>query len=461
MKRLTPAWLERSTTARLVTLYLALTVATITPLFFFIYHQTDRVVVTGFQNTVEDRKAILLQQFRDGGVPELSRSIRERIASGAAAHGALLLVDGNGRKIAGNLAAWPPTLPSRIEWAEMRLYREGQRDSELLGISVSNLPSGEHMLVGQVMDDRARLLNALGITLAGALLLSVPIGLLGAFILLRFINRRVNAFGAVAARIAAGDLSRRVETIGSKDPFDRLGMSLNDMLARIEALIEELKLVTDALAHDLRSPLMRMRASIEKVRANSDEGTARAAVEAVANEMEVMLRMLSSTLEISRTEAGIGRENFSQFDLGGLVHDLCELYHPLAEERGVAMGSVRRDVPYSGDRELIGQAVSNLVDNALKYASGGGSIRIGIDETPSSVRLWVADRGGGIAADQREEAVRKYRRLDPARTTDGSGLGLALVRAVARMHGGELILEDNEPGLRAVLMLPRGDASAA
>jgi signal transduction histidine kinase len=298
--------------------------------------------------------------------------------------------------------------------------------------------------------------EALLLALIGALVLAVPIGLVGSLILLRFMNRRVGAIGDVAARIAAGDLSRRVETGGTNDPFDRLNVSLNAMLARIEALVEELRLVTDALAHDLRSPLTRIRANVEKARVQPSEETQRQAIDAISLEIDGMLRMIAGTLEISRAEAGMGRENFTEFDLGALTRDLCEMYHPLAEESGVSIATEKlREMTFFGNRELIGQAVSNLIDNALKYGSSGGSIRIGVDESDSSVRFWVADRGAGIPANRREEALRKYGRLDEARATDGSGLGLALVGAVARLHGGELVLEDNDPGLRAVLNLPR------
>jgi signal transduction histidine kinase len=228
------------------------------------------------------------------------------------------------------------------------------------------------------------------------------------------------------------------------------------MLARIEALVEELRLVTDALAHDLRSPLTRIRASVEKAMVQPSEETQRQALDAVALEIGGMLRMITGTLEVSRAEAGMGRENFTAFDLGALTRDLCEMYHPLAEEAGVSIVVERpRDIAFFGNRELIGQAASNLIDNALKYGSSGESIRIGVDESDTWIMFWVADRGAGIPADRREEAMRKYRRLDEARATDGSGLGLALVRAVARLHGGDLVLEDNDPGLRVILRFPR------
>ncbi|MDB5698102.1 MAG: Signal transduction histidine kinase [Alphaproteobacteria bacterium] len=444
-----------STAIRFVLLYLTLSVASAVPILFFIYHQTNNVLVEGHRSTVDDRTAILLREYRTGGLPRLGREVSERTTTGVLAHGILLLADSDGRKIAGNIAAWPPSLKVPTDWREMLLYREGHSVPERFGLSTTLLPAREHLLVGITIGDRAPMREALMIALVGALLLAIPIGLAGSLVLLRFMNRRVHSIGDVAARIAAGDLSRRVETLGTSDPFDELGASLNAMLARIEALVEELRLVTDALAHDLRSPLMRIRAWIEKGAEQPPGTSEREAMGAISHEIDGMLRMIAGTLDISRTEAGTGQENFVAFDLGELMRDLCEMYQPLAEESGISIAVEKPGaMPFFGNRELVGEAVSNLVDNALKYAASGGSIRIGGDENGASVSLWVADQGPGIPASRREEALRKYGRLDAARVTEGSGLGLALVQAVARLHGGELILEDNNPGLRAILRFP-------
>jgi signal transduction histidine kinase len=227
------------------------------------------------------------------------------------------------------------------------------------------------------------------------------------------------------------------------------------MLGRIEHLVEQLRFVTDALAHDLRSPLMRIQAGIEKAARECDDEAARDAFSSVSAEIDGMMRLISGTLEISRTEAGIGRENFSHFHLDDLIRDLCEMYQPLVEERGFEIDAKRNgELLFFGNRELLGQAVSNLIDNALKYGSCC-RIEMGADAVNSEYRLWVADNGPGIPENSREDAMKKYGRLEGARTLEGSGLGLALVRAVARLHGGDLSLEDNRPGLRAVMRLPK------
>jgi signal transduction histidine kinase len=449
--------LWHSTTARFVLLYLALSLLGTVPVLVFIYDQTGHILVGAFKQRVHDREAILMGDYRRGGAPEVARSIRERVASGATGYGVVLLVDPAGRRIEGNLAAWPPTLTQPTKWKVMRLYRDGHAQPETFALDTLQFPSGHRLLVGTLFEDQVRMRRALFMAIAGALFLAVPIGLAGSFVLIGFVNRRVRAIDNVAARIAAGDLSRRIETRDTGEPFDRLGDSLNAMLARIEALVEELRLVTDGLAHDLRSPLMRIRASLDRAAEELAGNPGRQAMKAITQEIEGMLRMTAGTLEISRTEAGIGRENFAAFDLGALIIDLCEMYQPLAEEKGLSIAVEKPPgLSYFGNRELIGQAVANLVDNAIKYGASGGAVRIGAEDRDSSVHLWVADRGAGIPADRRDEAMRKYGRLDGARTSDGSGLGLALVRAVARLHGGDLLIEDNDPGLRAVVVLPRG-----
>ena len=210
------------------------------------------------------------------------------------------------------------------------------------------------------------------------------------------------------------------------------------------------------VAHDLRSPLTRIRANFEKVaKSASDEGQQQA-LEAVASDLDRMMRLISATLEIGRAEAGMGRQQFAHFELGELLRDICEIYHPVAEELGVALEVEEpQSIGYFGNRQLIGRAVANLIDNALKYAAGGREIRVGATERDGVVELWVADRGPGIADALRDDAVKKYRRLEEARTTEGSGLGLAMARAVARLHGGDLALEDNHPGLRVLIKLRR------
>jgi signal transduction histidine kinase len=364
------------------------------------------------------------------------------------------LVDSSNRKIAGNIAAWPPPLQTGTDWVEIRLYPEGSRQAVLYALRTLQLPTGERLLLGSNVEDRERMRASLLEALIGALLLAIPLGLIGGAIVLRVTERHAREVGKVAARIAAGDFSHRLDEEAEGQEFGMIAAAINAMLERIEELVEQLRLVTDSLAHDLRSPLTRMRANIEKAAGYAAAEPEQQALEAISTDIDRLLRVISATLEISRAEAGMGRQQFEDFDLNEMIRSICEIYQPVVEERGLSLEfHGASDLPYVGNRQMIGRAVANLMDNALKYGADGGGIELGVNEKGDHIEIVVSDRGAGIPAELREDAMRKYRRLEEARTTDGSGLGLAMVRAVARLHGGDLVLEDNDPGLRVRLVL--------
>ena len=319
---------------------------------------------------------------------------------------------------------------------------------------ILRLPTGHRLVIGTNVEDRERMRDSLVEALVGAMLLAIPLGAFSGLLVVRITERHARTIGNVAARIAAGDLSQRLDEESEGEGFGKLAASINAMLARIEELVEELRIVTNSLAHDLRSPLTRIRANIERAAVHASEEEQQQALEAVSIDIDRMLRLISATLEISRAEAGMGRRQFAEFDLGELMRDISEIYYP-SPTSGAFRVDVQepRSIPFVGNRQLIGRAVANLIDNALKY--GGGNIDIGANDGASCVQLWVADQGCGIAPDLRDDAMRKYRRLDEARTTEGSGLGLAFVRAITRLHGGDVELLDNTPGLRVVMSLRR------
>jgi signal transduction histidine kinase len=450
-----PIRLPRSQTARFVLLCLLLTLLITGPSLLFIYERTDAIIHDRIEARIDDRQANLLFGYKTAGTQGLLWSINNEVQTGIVQGGVILLTNASGERMAGNVVSWPPTLREPTSWREMRLYTQGASRPELYAVRVVHLPSGHWLLFGTNLEARERMRAALAEALLAAFLIAIPAGLIAGFILHRFTNRRVRSIGQIAARIASGDFSQRLDTSGEGEAYEQLGGAINAMLSRIEELVGGLRAVTDALAHDLRSPLMRIQAGIEKAARECEDDVSRDAFASVSREIGGMMRLISSILEIGRTEAGIGRENFTEFHLGDLIRDLCEMYQPLVEERGFEIDAKRNgDLPFFGNRELLGQAVSNLVDNALKYG-GCCRIELGADESESEFRLWVADNGPGIPEDSREHAMQKYGRLEEARTLEGSGLGLSLVRAVASLHGGDLSLEDNGPGLRAVMRLPK------
>lgn len=455
-----PLRVRLSAPIRVALISLAFSLVITVPVLLFVYHQTDSLFEERIHDRVDDDQRDIMFAYSNLGPATLPDFIDQALQTGELRGGVALLVDRHGHKIAGNLSAWPPILATPSEWNEIRLYPEGQVRPDLFAIRTIALPGGERLLLGTTISERERMREALVEALLGALLLAIPLGLIGGWVVIKIAERRARAIGNVATRIAGGDFSHRLDEETGGEEFAMLAAAINAMLERIEELVEQLRLVTDSLAHDLRSPLTRMRANIEKAAAGADGERQQQALEAVSLDIDRMLRLISATLEISSTEAGAGKQHFEDFDLAALLSDICEIYNPIAEERGMSIVTqAPASLAYTGNRQSIGRAVANLVDNAVNY--GAGSIELGAADEGEFIVLWVADRGPGIAPQLREQALGKYRRLEEARTTEGSGLGLALAAAVARLHGGNVELADNGPGLRVLLTLRRGDNLSA
>jgi len=300
--------------------------------------------------------------------------------------------------------------------------------------------------------------------------LLVVLGLAGGLFVTRRVLRRVDAMTGTTQTIMAGDLGGRLPIAGTGDEIDRLAGNLNAMLERIEVLMRGLKEVSDNIAHDLKTPLTRLRNGAEEaLRSAKSEPDYREALEATIEESDGLIRTFDALLMIARAESGQGREEMADVDAAEIVRGVADLYEPVADDRGLGISiDAPQPVPVRGNRELISQALANLVDNAIKYAETGPA---GVNGAPAPIEitargegdrilLCVADHGPGIAPADRGRVVDRFVRLERSRSQPGSGLGLSLASAVAHLHGGELRLEDNKPGLRAVLALPRAGAQA-
>ena len=293
-----------------------------------------------------------------------------------------------------------------------------------------------------------------------ALALSLVLGLAGGLIVTRYVIGRLDRIANTADAVAAGDLSRRVRTVaGGTDAFDRLGSRVNLMLDRVERLMAELRLVTDSLGHDLRSPLSRVRARVESAATAADPAARDAALAGALAETDALLRMLAMLLEIGRSEA-IPRDRLVATDPAELVVEIGDFYAPVVEDAGRGFAVALDDSPplMPLHRELLTQAVTNLLDNALRH--GAGAVTLRLSAQAGGVVIAVEDGGAGIPAGDRAAALQRFGRLDPARSAPGAGLGLALVEAVARLHGGAVALADNAPGLAARIILPATAATA-
>jgi signal transduction histidine kinase len=282
------------------------------------------------------------------------------------------------------------------------------------------------------------------------------LGLLCGVLTAHYVGRRISDFARVANRISPRDLSQRVPVSRAGDAFDRLAAQINAMLDRISRLMEELRLLTDSLAHDLRSPVSRLRSAAHAAAEASDPAEQEELLGSVIRQADALMRILTAVLEISRSEALTGRKQFNWFDVGELAAELTEMYDPLADERGASLEYDRpaRPVPLFGHRQLLAQALSNLVENAIRYGSSGGKISVRVRPGDRQIQVEIGDRGPGIPPERREEARRRFGRLDSSRSDEGAGLGLALAEAIAHLHEGELRLADNAPGLLTILDLP-------
>jgi signal transduction histidine kinase len=314
------------------------------------------------------------------------------------------------------------------------------------------------LLVGRDVRDleatRSLIVGALGWGLA----ISVGLALAGGLMMTSRMVRRIEAINDTSREIVEGDLTRRIPASGSGDDFDKLVGNLNGMLDRITGLMETVRQVSDNIAHDLRTPLTRLRSRLEIARAQQgrSEAEARAAVEQAIEEADGLLATFNALLRIARIEAEQRREGFAPVDLGSLLTDVAELYEPVAAERDQTIAlELGSGASVEGDRDLLLQAVANLVDNAIKYTPVGGHVVLGLQTAGELVDLYVTDTGPSIPADQRERVFDRFHRLEASRSTPGSGLGLSLVRAVARLHGATIRLSDDAPGLRVTLALPR------
>ena len=313
------------------------------------------------------------------------------------------------------------------------------------------------MLVGRDISDAAAFRSEVRTTLLWAGSIALGIGLIGGTVMSRNLLRRVEQVNRTSERVMAGNLSDRIPLRGTNDEFDQLAANLNRMLDQIERLMTAMREVTDDVAHDLRTPLSRLRTRLERTLVNpSGSASQGEAIRAAIEEADRLLATFNALLRIAELESGARLDQTAPLELSEVARSAAELYEPVAEEKGFTLSVVADEpgVRISGDWHLLSQALANLLDNALKYA-GGGLIELRVYHENGQAILEVADQGPGIPEADRQSVLDRFVRLEPSRTTPGNGLGLSLVRAIARRHDGSVTLEDNRPGLRVRLQFPR------
>ncbi|HEV2109997.1 MAG TPA: HAMP domain-containing sensor histidine kinase, partial [Gammaproteobacteria bacterium] len=319
------------------------------------------------------------------------------------------------------------------------------------------LPDGYRLLVGQALNETDELRATLLALTLGAVLLTLLVGIGGGALMGRGVVRRLQQVTLAADSIMAGDLQRRIPEEGGRDEFDALAQKLNTMLERIEQLMNRTREVTENVAHDLRSPLGRLRARLETT-ARQTGAEEREALQKAIDETDRIVATLNGILSIAEIGAR-NRSFWAELDLTALCRDVAELYDAVAEEKRIAFTvTLMEGVRISGNHQLLAQAVSNLLDNAIKYTPPGGRIALSLMEGAAQVEITVADSGPGIPPEMRGKVLERFVRLDASRSQPGNGLGLSLVAAVAEHHGATLVLDDNGPGLRAILRLGKSRA---
>lgn len=446
----------RSTSFRLLVWYAAVFGASVAVLLFIVYWIALAAIDEQLSDSVERESQVLVELYRGRGLDPVARAIQLRVIDLRPPRRYYLLQGDNGERIAGNLPPREPTegemvLPVTYLFPDRNTKSDNPADSYPAIAHGQRLDKGEFLLVGEsryrAVKAREAIVQAFGWGIVITVLLA---GIGGAALRTGFLHR-IEEINRTTRSIMDGDLSKRVPTRGGRDEMDHLAINLNAMLDRIHGLMENLKQVSDDIAHDLRTPLSRLRHRLEAAREQS-ESDGNPVIEQSIAELDAILETFSALLRIAQIESGAQRATFPDVRLGDIVSTVSEAYAPVAEDRGQRLeAAVERTPPIHGDRDLLTQMVANLIENSIRHCPAGVSISVGLRQDAGSMNLYVADTGPGIPASEREKVFRRFYRLEASRTTPGSGLGLAIVKAIADLHGASVELSDNLPGLRVTV----------
>jgi len=456
--------LVRTQAFRIVLLYALLFALSVTALLGFTYWNTRRTLDAQADQIIQAEITGLNEQYQRLGWQGLYESVVNRSTN--AGQALYLLADGSHRRIAGNLDVWPSSVAADsgnyIEFDYERRVNNLPETRRARGEVFRLEGGGFFLLVAEDVHDRDLTQHMFTTTLPWTVGLILLLGLAGGALMSQNMLSRLDSINRTTGDIIAGDLTRRVPVTQARDEFDLLAENLNRMLDRIERLMKGLREVTDSVAHDLRTPLNRLRQRLEQsqVRLLSSGQDAGEMDRAIA-ETDRLIATFNALLLIAETDAGTGRQAMTVLELDGVARDVAELYEPLADAKGIHLRlESRPGALIEGNRSLVAQALANLVDNAIKYTPTGGQATITVAQQNEGVELVVADTGPGIPAADRPRVVERFVRLEASRSSPGTGLGLSLVAAVAHFHGTQLKLEDNRPGLKAALTFPRASKTA-
>ena len=449
----------RSSTFRYAMIYMLVFGVSVAGVLGFVYWQTVRVIASQTDDTIQAEITGLAEQYRQFGLLGLVRVIRERSQAAPGRRGLYLLADRNYNRIEGNLSSWPPIARGDPDVVDFLVATNVGEDTkpQVARARTFALAGGFYLLVGRDMTERTDFTKLMTDALIGGLILTLVLGIAGGVLMSRSLLARIEGINRSTEGILQGDLARRMPVRGNRDEFDRLATSLNAMLDQIDGLMTGMRGVADNIAHDLRSPISRLRSRLEvTLMSETDAEGYRRAMEDTIREADGILATFNALLEIALAEAGAVRDRFSPIDLSALAADAGELYGPVAEEKGqVLAAEIEPGITVPGNSHLLAQTVANLLDNAIKYTPQDGRVALTVRRDGDGAILSVGDNGPGIPEAARVHVLERFVRLDASRSEPGAGLGLSLVSAVARLHKAALTLDDAAPGLRITLRFPQ------
>ena len=445
--------LLRTSTFQLTVLYAVILAISTMSVGIFLYWSTIGFLQRQTDQAIEIEITGLGDTYRSRGLNGLTRVIGERIRSGEDEGAIYLFADSRLRPLAGNLDEWPDLVSAEDGWYSFAVQRNDVRMNARA--RVVGLREGLVLLVGRDISDLNRLLGLVGSALLWSAALVIALSMIGGIFMSRRVLRRLESVNDVSRGIVAGDFSRRFENRGTQDEFDELSNNLNHMLDRIEQLMADVRHAGDNIAHDLRTPLTRMRHTLESASQLDDATDMRESVSKAIDDADRLLETFSALLRIGRLESGGYQLRRETLDLSELVNDALDLYEVVAEEKHITIETNLESPGHiTGDRDLVFQLIANLLDNAIKYTPEAGAIRISVERSAKATELKIVDSGPGVPDEELDRITRRFYRVDGSRRLPGSGLGLSLVQAVATHHGAELTLANGSPGFSVGIAFP-------
>ncbi len=440
---------------------MVLFVISISVLLGFVYWSTISFVNEQIDDAIGAEVDELQKLYRRSGLNTLRQMIAQRAQASDDTEHIYLLAGPRHLPIVGNLREWSSISKENLGWVNaivsVRDDDDERPNSTGVRAQVIQLPGGFRLLIGRDLEDFGELHEHTLQVLAATVCLSLILALMGGLAFSRTILRRIETINLTSRSIMAGELEKRIPVTGSGDEFDQLAANLNAMLAKIQQLMDGMRQVTDNVAHDLRSPLNRLRTRLEvTLLTRRSDKQYRAEMEQTLSDVDGLLGTFNALLSIAQIESGVDRGNWEFVDLSALVRDVADLYEPLAEVGEIVFfQDIAEGLRLYGNGRLLTQAIANLLDNAIKYTPRGGKVEITARAHHNKIKVAVKDTGPGIAAEKRDIVLERFVRLETSRTTSGNGLGLSLVRAVTRLHGATLELDHNNPGLSVSLLFAK------